>query len=151
MSSVWLGPRSRPVTIPAGTVIRTQEVTEPVRFQLLAAVVIPAGMTLAVGTAEHSKTQTQLFDARGLADLSVPLDFGPYLDGSAVVSTPQGAFTEVDSFLNSGPNDRHFVAAVDQNELATLRFGSGASGHASDRHHLCHLQDRRRQRGQRRR
>ncbi len=121
-------PAQAPVTIPAGTIIRTQEVTDPVRFQLLAPVTVAPGVTQATGIGEHSKTQSQLFDAQGLADLSLPLDFGPYLDGSAVVTTPQGPFTEVDSFLNSGPNDRHFVATVDQNDLATLRFGSGGSG-----------------------
>ena len=94
---------------------------------------VAAGTTQANGIGEHSKTQRQLFDAQGLADLSLPLDFGPYLAGSAVVTTPQGQFTEVDSFLNSGPNDRHFVATVDQNDLATLRFGSGGSGFVSSR------------------
>jgi len=121
-------PTVAPVTIPAGTIVRTQEVTEPIRFQLLTPVLIPAGATLGAGVAEHSKTHMQLFDARGLADLSLPLDFGPYLDASAVVSTPQGVFAEVDSFLDSGPNDRHFVVAVDQNDLATVRFGNGANG-----------------------
>jgi len=118
------------VTIPAGTVVRTQEVTEPVRFQLLAPAVIPAGANPPRATviAEQSKTHTQLFDARGLADLDVHLDFSPYLDGSASVTTPQGAFTEVESFLDSRPNDRHFVVAVDQNDRATLRFGNGVSG-----------------------
>lgn len=118
-------PAQAAVTIPAGTIVRTQEVTDPIRFQLLAAVTITAGATQATGIGEHSKTQRQLFDSQGLTDLSLPLDFGPYLDGSAIVTTPQGPFTEVDSFLNSGPNDRHFVATVDQNDLATLRFGSG--------------------------
>lgn len=118
------------VTIPAGTVVRTQEVTEPVRFQLLAPVTIPASATppRVTVTVEHSKTHTQLFDARGLADLELHLDFSPYLDGSARVTTPQGAFSEVPSFLDSRPSDRHFVVLVDQNDRAALRFGGGASG-----------------------
>jgi len=128
---VQLGrPPAASVTIPAGTVLRTQEVTEPVRFQLLGAAVIPAGADPARVSAvvENSKTYTQLFDARGLADLELHLDYAPYLDASALVTTPQGAFTEVDSFLDSRPNDRHFVVAVDQNDRATLRFGNGVSG-----------------------
>lgn len=118
------------VTIPAGTVVRTQEVTEPVRFQLLGPAVIAPGADppRVVAVAENSKTYTQLFDARGLADLELHLDYVPYLDGSATVSTPQGTFTEVDSFLDSRPNDRHFVVAVDQNDRATVRFGNGVSG-----------------------
>ncbi len=132
-AEVWLQLARVPVasvTIPAGTVLRTQEVTEPVRFQLLAPAVIPAGADppRVLAIVENSKTHTQLFDARGLADLELHLDYTPYLDGSASVTTPQGAFVEVDSFLDSRPNDRHFVVAVDQNDRATLRFGNGVSG-----------------------
>jgi hypothetical protein len=118
------------VTIPAGTVLRAQEVTEPARFQLLSPAVIAAAADppRVLALVENSRAHTQLFDARGLADLELHLDFAPYLDGSAIVSTPQGAFTEVDSFLDSRPNDRHFVVAVDQNDRATLRFGNGVSG-----------------------
>jgi hypothetical protein len=123
-------PPVAPVTIPAGTVVRTQEVTEPVRFQLLSPITLPAGANppRVLALAENSKTHTQLFDARGLADLEVHLDFAPYLDGSARVTTPQGGFSEVESFLDSGPGDLHFVVSVDQNDRATLRFGNGVSG-----------------------
>jgi len=125
-------PPAAGVTIPAGTVVRTKEVTEPIRFQTLAPIVFAAGLTppRIVATVEHSKTRTQLFDARGLAGLEVNLDFSPYLDGSAAVSTLQGTFTEVENFLDSGPNDLHFVVAVDQNDRATVRFGDGVSGAA---------------------
>lgn len=118
------------VTVPAGTVVRTQEVTEPVRFQLLEPGTIPAGADPPVARAlvEHSKTHTQVFDSRGLADLELHLDFAPYLDESARVSTPQGDFIEVENFLGSRPNDRHFLVVVDQNDRATIRFGNGASG-----------------------
>ena len=123
-------PPAAAVTVPAGTIVRTQEVTEPVRFQLLASVVIPAGASppSELVVVEHSKTHTQLFDARGLAGLEVFLDFGPYLDGSLSVATPQGTFTEVDSFLDSTPNDLHFLVAVDQNDRAAVRFGNGVNG-----------------------
>ncbi len=117
-------------TIPAGTIVRTQEVTEPIRFQLLEDAIIAAGADPPEATviAEHSKPHTQLHDARGLADLEVVLDYTPYLDGSAMVSTPSGDYSEVESFLGSGPNDRHFVVLVDQNDRATLRFGNGVNG-----------------------
>ncbi len=123
-------PPAAPVTFPANTLVRTQEVTEPIRFQLLAPVTLPAGANppRVLALAEHSKTHTQLCDSRGLADLEVHLDFSPYLDGSARVTTPQGAFSEVDSFLDSSPQELHFVVSVDQNDRATLRFGNGVSG-----------------------
>src|SRR5690606_9020858 len=118
------------VVIPVGTVVRTQEVTEPVRFQLLADVLIPAGADppTAVGVVENSQTHSQLFDARGLAGLDIILDRTPYLDGSAVVSAANGAYVEEESLLGSGPNDRHFLVLVDQNDRATVRFGNGTSG-----------------------
>ncbi len=121
---------SADVIIPAGTSIRTQEVTEPVRFQLLSDVTIVAGSDPAqsMGVVEASVTRTQFFDARGLSDLDILLDYGPYLDGSALVSAANGSYTEVDSLLSSGPNDHHFVVLVDQNDRATVRFGNGTSG-----------------------
>ena len=123
-------PPAADVVIPARTVVRTQEVTEPVRFQLLGDVVIPAGADPPEATSdvENSETRTQLYDARGLADLDVVLDHAPYLDGSATVSAANGGYTEVESLLGSEPNDRHFLVLVDQNDRATIRFGNGTSG-----------------------
>ncbi len=45
------------VIIPAGTIVRTQEVTEPVRFQLLTPIVIAGGSSpaTAMGVVEHSQ------------------------------------------------------------------------------------------------
>jgi hypothetical protein len=118
------------VRVPAGTVVRTQEVSEATRFQLLGDVLVPAGADppKAMGVGEHSRTHTQLFDTRGLAYLDVVLDQTPYLDGSVQVSAANGAYAEVESLLGSGPNDRHFLVLVDQNDRATLRFGNGAAG-----------------------
>lgn len=118
-----------PITIPAGTRIRTQDVTDPVRFQLLAPVVIPAFTEEPVrGVGEHSRTHVQLTDARGRQTGEVRLAFGPYLDGSAEASTAQGAFVEVENFLSSRATDRHFVVSVDESDRATLRFGDGQNG-----------------------
>ncbi|MCP4678751.1 MAG: t4-like baseplate wedge [Deltaproteobacteria bacterium] len=118
------------VVISAGSIIRTQEITEPIKFQLLDDVVISAGMDppTATGIVEHSQTHAQLFDSRGLANLDVALGHTPYLDGSAVVSATNGSYTEQDSLLSSGPNDRHYIVLVDQNDRATVRFGNGANG-----------------------
>ena len=123
-------PPSATATIPAGTIVRTQEVTEPARFQLLASAVFAAGISppTVIALVENSESHTQLFDARGLASLDVLLDRTPYLDGSVSVSAGNGAYAEVDSLLGSGPNDRHVLVLVDQNDRATLRFGNGVNG-----------------------
>ncbi len=123
-------PPAADVLIPAGTIVRTQEVTEPVRFQLLSDVLIPAGLSPPIATCvvESSESRTQLFDARGLENLDILLNHAPYLDGSAIVQATNGDYSEVESLLGSGPNDRHFMVLVDQNDKATVRFGSGTSG-----------------------
>lgn len=116
------------VVIPKKTVIRTPEVTESIRCQLLDEVRIPRGVTEAMGVVENSETHIQRFDAIGQSHLDIILNRVPYLDGSAYVSTAQGIFEERDSLLGSGPNDRHFMVLVDQNDRATLRFGHGLNG-----------------------
>jgi hypothetical protein len=123
-------PPEADVVIPAGTVIRTREVTEPIRFQLLRDVMIAAGANPpeAMGIGGHSETHEQLFDAQGLPHLDVRLRYGPYLDGSARVSAANGDYEERDSLLASGPNDRHFMVLVGDDDRATLRFGSGTAG-----------------------
>lgn len=123
-------PADADVIVRAGTVVRTEEVTEPVRFQLLSDARIAAGAEppLVMVRAEHSRTHEKLFDARGLPNLDLVLDRAPYLDGSAEVSAANGAYVEVPNLLGSGPNDRHFVVLVDQADRATLRFGDGVSG-----------------------
>ncbi len=123
-----LAPAAAAVRIPAGTVVRTREVTEPVRFQLMADVVFAPGQVQARGSVEHSTTHTELHDLRGLPDLDLAAERTPYLDGTTAVVAGNGPYSEVESLLGSGPNDRHFVVLVDQNDRATLRFGNGASG-----------------------
>jgi predicted phage baseplate assembly protein len=124
------GPPAAPVTIPAGTVIRTPSVTTPIAFQLLADLVIPMGAAppVGVGTIEHSTSHADLFAATGLPNQQVALGSTPYLDDSAVVTAANGAFTQVQNFLSSTATDRHFTVVVDQNDRATLRFGNGVGG-----------------------
>jgi hypothetical protein len=123
-------PPAADITFPEGTTVRTQEVTDPVRFQLLSSVTIPTGANppVATGTVENSELQDELFDSTNLANQELRLAFTPFLDGSAEVSAGNGSFEEVESFLDSGPNDRHFTVVVDQSDRATVRFGDGLQG-----------------------
>jgi predicted phage baseplate assembly protein len=116
------------VVLPAGTIVRTQEVIQPTQFQLLEPVVLGAGQSFATTTVEHSVTRTQLHDARGLPDLDILLDYAPFLDGSVSVAAATGTFLEVPTFLNSRADDRHFTVSVDQRDRAMLRFGNGRNG-----------------------
>jgi len=123
-------PPAADVTFAEGTTVRTQEVTDPVRFQLLSPVTIPTGANppVVTGTVENSESQDELFDSTNLANQELRLTFTPFLDGSAEVSAGNGSFEEVESFLDSGPNDRHFTLVVDQSDRATVRFGDGLQG-----------------------
>lgn len=118
------------VTFQLGTVVRTKSVVTPVRFEIVSPVTVPAGTDPPVATAsfQHSESHTQLTPASGLANQDVILDFAPYLDGSASVGAGNGAYSQVVSLLDSGPNDRHYLVLVDQNDRATLRFGNGTNG-----------------------
>lgn len=110
------------------TIVRTSQVTDPVIFRLIADAVILAGQTSVVATAENSEPQEDTFVSPGTPDLEIELSATPYLDGSAVVTAGNGAFEEVDNFLESDSTDRHYTVTVDQNDRAKIRFGNGPIG-----------------------
>ena len=124
------------VSLPAGTAPRTEEVTDPVRFQLLEDLVVDvvAGTTTAAATVEHSETHEDTLTSTNRPNQEFVLSQTPYLedhdayDSSTLVIFANGAYTRVDSFLASGPGDRHFTVTVDNLDRATIRFGNGAAG-----------------------
>lgn len=122
------GPIANDLIIPAGTIVRTPQAQNAIRFQLLSALTIPAGAASGSGTVENSESQNETFTATGLPDQEVVIGSTPYLDDSADVSDGGGSYTEVDNFLDSGPTDRHYTVTVDQNDKATIRFGDGING-----------------------
>jgi hypothetical protein len=118
------------VVVPTGTVMRTMDAPEPVRFQLREPVTIRAGQDppRAMGIAEQSQSHVQLIDAVGSPYLEVALERSPYLDVSLAVTDGANTWTEVESLLASGPADRHFVVVVDSLDRATVRWGDGRNG-----------------------
>lgn len=118
------------VTIPAGTVVRTQEITDPISYQLLADAIIPAGASPATVTvaAENSETHDEAFTTNGLANQAVTLARTPYIDATATVTAGNGTYTQVDNFLASTPSDKHYTVTVDQLDKATIQFGNGVNG-----------------------
>lgn len=123
-------PPAADVVLRQGTRVLTASVTEPVGFQLLGDVVIPAGASppTAIGTLEHSEPQDELYASSGLPNQEVVLPATPYLDGSAQMTAGNGDYVEVVNFLGSTATDRHFLVLVDQNDRATVRFGNGING-----------------------
>jgi hypothetical protein len=120
---------SADTSFPAGTVVRTQSITNPVEFQLLSEAIIPAGSTSVTDvTAENSDSQEDVFTSTGVPNISFELPSTPYIDDSVVISAGNGVYTEVDNFLDSDSTDLHYTVTVDQNDKARVRFGDGING-----------------------
>jgi hypothetical protein len=121
--------RAFDVVIPAGTVVETFSITDPVRFQLLASVTITAGTTSATGVVEHSQTFIETFTSAALANEAYVLSNTPFLDGSLTVTAPGPlSYTVVDNFLSSTAVNRHVVVTVDERDQATVQGGNGVNG-----------------------
>lgn len=116
------------IDLPAGIILRTKAVVDPIRFQLLAPATILAGQQSVTVDVEQSEGHVQTFTAAGVAGEEIFLDRSPFLDGSAAITTAAGAWTEVTTFLSSGPNDRHFRVFADAQDRAMIRFGDGVRG-----------------------
>ncbi len=120
----------REVRIPAGTIVKTKAVQKPVRFQLLTDVVFTPGLQppMVIGLVEHSQSHRQLFDTSGEKNLSLSLDFGPFLEGSLEARVPAGNYRAVPHLLGSRPQDLHVELKTDEFDKANLRFGDGRNG-----------------------
>jgi len=118
--------------LPAGSMVKTAQVTAPVKFQLLADLVFLPGVTSQTAVVENSAFAEDVFTSTGLPGQRFVLLKTPYLDGSAVITAANGTYTLVDNFLKSSISNsnqgRDAVIVVDQNFKATLRFGNGVSG-----------------------
>lgn len=123
-------PATADVTIPAGTIVRTDDAPRPARFQLLAPVLLRAGQDppLVIAQGEHSQTHSVAIETAGTPGLIVGLEQSPFVDGSLVAATSQGTFTPVESFLATSATDRHVVVDVGDDGRARLRFGDGLQG-----------------------
>lgn len=124
------------VTLPAGTAPRTEEVTDPLYFQLLEDLVVDvaSGTTTATAIVENSEAQEDSFASTDRPNQEFVLSQTPFLedrdedDPSTSVVFANGEYERVDSFIDSGPGDRHFTVTVDNLDRATLRFGNGTAG-----------------------
>ena len=121
-------PLAGDVTLPAGTVVQTPEVTDPVKFQLTEDLVIPAGSTFAAASVENSVTHSESFESSGVKDQRFLLPATPFVNSGLVVVDSIGAFTEVPNFLDSSSVDRHFSINTNNLNQATIVFGDGVSG-----------------------
>jgi hypothetical protein len=117
-------------SLPIGQKVRTQQVTDPVEFELLAVALIPAltDPPEVIVTVENSETVQEQFQSAALPNQEFELERIPFIDDSVAIVAADGVYTEVDNFLDSAAGDRNFVIVVDQNDRATIRFGNGVNG-----------------------
>lgn len=113
--------------IPLGSIVRTNGLTQT-EFQILSAVTLTPAVPSATAIAEHSRSRSDAFASDGLPNQEFVLSWTPFLDGSLAVSADDGAYVQVTDFLSSAATDRHFVVVVDDQDVATVRFGNGVSG-----------------------
>lgn len=113
--------------IPAGFKVSTLSRPDAISFQTLSAITLTPGAPSASVAIENSVSESESFASTAQPDLSITLGKTPYLDGSLSITTPQGLFTEVTSFVNSEPADKVFVVKVDNNDRAIVQFGDGVT------------------------
>lgn len=118
------------VSINVGDRFRTLKVTAPKTFQAVEATTILAGADPATATfsVENSANSNEVFQSTSLPNQEILLNDSPFLDDSLEVSADDGAYTEVDDFLDSVATDRHYTVQVDETDRARVRFGNGIQG-----------------------
>jgi hypothetical protein len=125
--------------IPAGTELQTTtDVTgQPIFFETVEDVVIPAGQLTAVVSAVEGQTKSEdVGVSTGLSRQRFDLVGIPVIDGSLQILIDEGVgeqlWIEVDTFILSEDTDRHFTSQKDENNKATIFFGDNAQGKIPD-------------------
>lgn len=127
-SFILASPAAADVVFAAGTQVRTPDVAEPIRFQLLAPLTIAAGQTSATALVEHSDSREETYISDGTPFQRFRMGSSGYLDNTMQIVTPLGTWTEVTNFLRSGANERHFVTTIDSQERVSVVFGNSRTG-----------------------
>lgn len=132
-------------TIPAGTVVKTQNTTtEPsIYFETTTDLVIPAG---ALGNEMEdgkylytvpvvqgiSVSREILGSSSGAANQKFKLSYSPVILDSVSIIVNEGIgfeyWNRVDSFIDSSPTSRDYMVTIDDNDEATITFGDGVFG-----------------------
>lgn len=122
-------PLATDVIFPKGTVVKTVDLAENIEFDLTADATIPAGqIQVTTAASENSREQVEAFVADGSPNQAFQLAAVPYLDGSVITVIAAVTWEEKDSFLNSGPTDKHFTVEVDERDRGRVVFGDGING-----------------------
>lgn len=127
--SIPVANTSYDLDIPVGTVFRTSDPEEPLRFRSTQAKTLLAGQTeVDVPVEQAESVPDEDFDSTDDPNQEIVLSRSPFLDGSATVSATDGDYTEVTSFLGYTSTDRVFIVQVDEFDRAHIKFGNGVTG-----------------------
>lgn len=128
-------PLGADLLIPAGTPCQTSaDSTEtPVIFETVADLIILAGQTTGTVSAVQGQSVSENVGvSSGLARQRFTLTSTPIIDGTLRVFIDEGAgeqlWTEVDTFISSGPTSKEFTSQQDDNDITTIFFGDNVQG-----------------------
>lgn len=89
---------------------------------------ISGGVASSVVSFVHGRTYNQEYTSNGQPNQTVELAESGVLDGFTTVTISSVAWSEVDSFLDSGPTDKHFKRELTTEGKTRLVFGNGSNG-----------------------
>lgn len=127
---------AKAVPIPLGTRLRTPDVTT-LRFRTTAVAEIGIGQqSVDVPIEQAVLISTDTFTSTGAPNQRFTTSQAPYIDGTGVITAEDGAYLEVQSFLDPDPltgdaideNSRVYVAFSDAFDRGVFVFGNGKVG-----------------------
>ena len=115
------------VIIPEGTQLTT-EGTDSLIFETISPLTIPAGSVFGEVGAKNQETKVEGDTGDGSSDFKSEMTYGPFIQGSMIVTVNGVIWSEVDDFLDSDGTDEHFRVEVSGEQVASVIFGDGISG-----------------------
>lgn len=115
------------VIIPEGTQLTTDG-TESLIFETIEDLTIPQGAVFGEVGAKNQETKTEGDVGDGTSDFKSEMTYGPFIQGSMIVTVNGVVWTQVDDFLDSDGTDEHYRVEVNSDQIAKVIFGDGVSG-----------------------
>ncbi len=116
------------LTIPKGDTVSTEQVTDPVVFQLLEDLVFAPGETVKTATVQNSEFADDQLLSDGRPNQTYRLTKIPFIEDTLSFTAANGVYSVVSDFLDSTSTDRHIVITVDEEGRATITTGNGING-----------------------
>lgn len=125
-----------PLLIPKGTRLSTEQTEtggEVLFFETAEDLTIPAlALTGTVAVIEGETKTEPVGASSGQANQRLALEMTPLIDGTLQLFIDEGAgpelWEEVDNFVATDENDKHFYTQRDENDVVTIFFGDNVQG-----------------------